>query len=163
MQRTLRTAPREADRRPHWRVALALLAALSLTLGSAGCGSSVGRGSLSGADAARLRADVDAARKAASHHEAEQAASSLLAFRQQVTRLAAEHKLTRAQAQALQTTAQQAQARVALDVKAAPPPSPATTTITTPAPTAPAGPPGKDKGHGKPPKDKHGPQGDGGD
>lgn len=167
MQRSLRNAPREADLRRHRPVALGLLAALLVAISSAGCGSSTsGSGGLSSTDAAQLRADVAAARTAASRQEAQQAAAGLVAFRQRVTRLAAEHKLTAAQAQALETGAQQAQARIALDVKA--PPTP-TTTITTPAPPsptppAPAGPPGKAKEHPKPPgKDKHGRKGHGGD
>jgi hypothetical protein len=130
-------------------------AALVLAVGSAGCGSS-GHSGLGSADAARLRADIAAARTAAAHHQGTQAASSLVALRQQVGRLAAQHKLTSAQAQALETGAEQAQARVALDVKAAPA---APATSSTPAPASPPpGPPGKAKGH-----DKHGGPGGGGD
>jgi hypothetical protein len=127
-----------------------LLVATALT----SCGATA-RSGLSSADASHLRADIAAARTAAARHEAPQAASSLVAFRQQVSRLEAQHKLTRTQAQALETGAQQAQARVALDVKPAPTPPPATVTTTTaaPAPPTPAAPPGKAKGH----DDKHGP------
>lgn len=146
-----------------------------MAIGSAGCGSSGATGGLSSADASQLRADIAAAKAAATRHDAQQAAASLVAFRQRVTRLTSEHKLTAGQAQALETGAQQAQARIALDVKPAPAPSPETTTITTPAPQAPApaNPPGKHEGHGKPPgkdkppkekpaKDNHGPKGPGG-
>ena len=98
------------------RVALGLVAAVGVAVGSAGCGSS-GHNGLSSADAARLRADIAAARTAAARHEAPQAASSLVALRQQVSRLAAQHKLTPSQAQALETGAEQAQARIALDVE----------------------------------------------
>jgi hypothetical protein len=145
------------------RVALGLVAALGVAIGFAGCGSS-GHNGLATADAARLRADIAAARTAAARHDAPQAASSLVALRQQVSRLAAEHKLTTSQAQALETGAQQAQARVALDVRPAPAPAPATPTTAAPAqPATPAGPgpPGKAKGH-----DKHkgpGKHGHGGD
>jgi hypothetical protein len=145
------------------RVALGLVAALGVAIGSAGCGSS-GHNGLSTADASRLRADIAAARTAAARHEAPQAASSLVALRQQVSRLASEHKLTAAQAQALEPGAQQAQARVALDVKPAPARAPATPATAAPAqPATPAGPapPGKAKGH-----DKHkgpGKHGHGGD
>jgi hypothetical protein len=150
------------------RLAVTLLAALLMATGSTGCGARA-RSGLSSADASRLRADIAAARTAAAHHQAPRAASSLVAFRQQVSRLAAQHKLTTAQAQALETGAQQAQARVALDVKPAPAPPPATVTTTTPAaapPTSPGppGPPGKAKKHDKPHgpgKPRHGP-GDGG-
>jgi pyruvate/2-oxoglutarate dehydrogenase complex dihydrolipoamide acyltransferase (E2) component len=141
------------------RLALGLLAALLVTTGSTSCGAT-DRSGLSSADASRLRADIAAARKAAARHEAPQAASSLVAFRQQVSRLEAQHKLTTAQAQALETGAQQAQARVALDVRPAPAPPQATVTTTAPAPAptppappAPPAPPGKAKGH----DDKHGP------
>ena len=149
------------------RVALGLVAALGVAIGSAGCGSS-GHDGLSSAESARLRADIDAARTAAARHEAPQAASSLLALRQQVSRLASEHKLTTSQAQALEIGAQQAQARVALDVKpapAAPPATPTTAAPAQPAPPASPGPPGKAKGHDKhkgPGKHGDGP-GDGGD
>jgi hypothetical protein len=142
------------------RVALGLVAAVGVAVGSAGCGSS-GHNGLSSADAARLRADIAAARTAAARHEAPQAASSLVALRQQVSRLAAQHKLTPSQAQALETGAEQAQARIALDVRPAPTaaPTPATTTA-EPAPAGPPapGPPGKAKGH-----DKHGGPADHGD
>jgi hypothetical protein len=136
------------------KLALGLLAALLVATGSTGCGAAA-RSGLSSADSARLRADIAAARTAAARHQAPQAASSLVAFRQQVSRLEAQHKLTTAQARALETGAQQAQARVALDVKPPPAPPPATVTTTTPAPAAPTppGPPGKAKGHDK----KHGP------
>jgi hypothetical protein len=133
------------------RVALGLVAAFGVVIGSTGCGSS-GHNGLSSADVARLRADIAAARTAAARHEAPQAASSLVALRQQVSRLEAQHKLTPSQAQALETGAQQAQARVALDVKPAPAPTPATPTTAAPAqPASPAGPgpPGKAKGHDK--------------
>jgi predicted small lipoprotein YifL len=141
--------------------------ALVLSMALAGCGSS-GHSGLSSADAARLRADIAAARTAAARHEAPQAASSLVAFRRQVTRLAAEHKLSAGEAQALETGAEQAQARVPLDVKPAPAPAPTTPTTAAPVPPAvPAapGPPGKAKGHDKhegPGKHGDGP-GDGGD
>jgi hypothetical protein len=126
---------------------------LLVATASAGCGATA-RSGLSSADASRLRADIAAAKTAAARHEAPQAASSLIAFRQQVSRLEAQHKLTTAQAQALETGAEQAQARVALDVRAAPAPPPATVTTSTPAPApTPPAPPGKAKGH----DDKHGP------
>jgi hypothetical protein len=145
----------------HLSQALGLLATLALAVGSAGCGSS-GRGGLTNADSARLRADIAAARTAAANHQGTQAASSLVALRQQVGRLAAQHKLTTAQAQALETGAEQAQARVALDVKAAPAAPAAPATSSTPAPAAPPpGPAGKAKGHDKP--GKHGGPGKGGD
>lgn len=146
--------------------ALGVTVAFLIAGGMAGCGAAAHSG-LSSADAAQLRADIAAARTAAARHEAPQAASSLVALRRQVSRLAAQHKLTTAQAQALETGAEQAQARVALDVKPAPAPapaSPATPTTTAPAAPAPAagpGPPGKAKGH-----DKHkgpGKHGEGGD
>lgn len=148
------------------RLAVGLLAALLMATGSTGCGATA-RSALTSADASRLRVDIAAARTAAARHQASQAASSLVAFRQQVSRLEAQHKLTTVQAQALETGAQQAQARVALDVKPAPAAPPATVTMTTPAPaTSPGsqGPPGKAKGHDKhgPGKHGHGP-GDGGD
>ena len=141
------------------------LVALLMAIGMAGCGAS-GHNGLSSADAARLRADIAAARTAAARHEAPQAAASLVALRQQLSRLAAQHKLTASQAQALETGAEQAQARVALDVS--PAPAAATTPVTTTAPAAqpaPAGPPapgppGKDKGKGH---DKHGGPGKNGD
>ena len=143
-----------------------------MALAAAGCGASSHSG-LSSSDAARLRSDIAAARTAAARHEAPQAASSLVALRRQVSRLAAQHKLTASQAQALETGAEQAQARVALDVKQTTVAAPATPTTaapatpTTAAPAAPApaagpGPPGKAKGHDK--KDKGpGKHGDGGD
>jgi hypothetical protein len=141
-----------------------LAAALMIAGGIAGCGGA-GHSDLSSADAARLRADIAAARTAAARHEAPQAASSLVALRRQIARLAAEHKLTTAQAQALETGAEQAQARVALDVKPAPVQAPATPTTTAPAAPAPApapAPPGKAKGHDKHKgPDKHGKGGDG--
>jgi hypothetical protein len=147
--------------------ALGVTVAFLIAGGMAGCGAAAHSG-LSSADAARLRADIAAARTAAARHEGPQAASSLVALRRQVSRLAAQHKLTTAQAQALETGAEQAQARVALDVKPAPaaqaPPAPATPTTTAPAAPAPAagpGPHGKAKGH-----DKHkgpGKHGEGGD
>jgi hypothetical protein len=143
--------------------ALGLAVAFLIAGGMAGCGAAAHSG-LSSADAARLRADIAAARTAAAGHEAPQAASSLVALRRQVSGLAAQHKLTTAQAQALETGAEQAQARVALDVKPALAPAPATPTTTAPAAPAPAagpGPPGKAKGH-----EKHkgpGKHGDGGD
>jgi hypothetical protein len=152
--------------------ALGLAVALLIAGGMAGCGA-VGHSDLSSADAARLRADIAAARTAAARHEAPQAASSLVALRRQVSRLAAQHKLTTAQAQALETGAEQAQARVALDVKPAPAPAPATPSTTTPAtptttaPAAPApaagpGPLGTAKGHDKHKgPGKHGKGGDG--
>jgi hypothetical protein len=133
------------------KVALCLAAAWFFAIGMTACGST-GHNGLSSADAARLHADVAAARTAALRHEAPQAASSLVAFRRQVTRLAAEHKLTTAQAQSLDTGAQQAQARVALDVRSTPAPNTTTPTpAAQPAPAAPpaAGPPGKAKGHDK--------------
>ncbi|MGZ4219315.1 MAG: hypothetical protein ACXVH3_08030 [Solirubrobacteraceae bacterium] len=149
------------------RVALGLVAAVGVAVGSAGCGSS-GHNGLSSADAARLRADIAAARAAAARHEAPQAASSLVALRQQVSRLAAQHKLTPSQAQALETGAEQAQARIALDVRPAPAAAPTPLAPTAqPAPAGPPapGPPGKAKGHqkhGRP--DAHGDgNGDGGD
>ncbi|MGZ4259000.1 MAG: hypothetical protein ACXVS6_24005 [Solirubrobacteraceae bacterium] len=149
------------------RVALGLVAAVGVAVGSAGCGSS-GHNGLSSADAARLRADIAAARAAAARHEAPQAASSLVALRQQVSRLAAQHKLTPSQAQALETGAEQAQARIALDVRPAPaaaPTPPAPTAQPAPAGPPAPGPPGKAKGHqkhGRP--DAHGDgNGDGGD
>jgi len=144
-------------------VSLGLTITLLMAIGTAGCGAS-GHSGLSSADAARLRSDIAAARTAAARHEASQAASSLVALRQQVSRLAAEHKLTNAQAQALTTGAEQAQARVALDVKPAPTPTPATPTTAAPAaPAPPAGPgrPGKAKGHDK--KKGPGKHGEGGD
>jgi hypothetical protein len=143
--------------RPTSQTLLALATALSIAIASAGCGASSHSG-LSSADAARLRSDIAAARTAATRHEASQAASSLVGLRQQVSRLAAQHKLTKAQAQALETGAEQAQARVALDVKPAPATpttaAPATPTTAAPATPAPAdhGPPDKAKGHHK--KDK---------
>ncbi|MGZ4331125.1 MAG: hypothetical protein ACXVXL_24350, partial [Solirubrobacteraceae bacterium] len=133
------------------RVALGLVAAVGVAVGSAGCGSS-GHNGLSSADAARLRADIAAARAAAARHEAPQAASSLVALRQQVSRLAAQHKLTPSQAQALETGAEQAQARIALDVRPAPAAAPTPLAPTAqPAPAGPPapGPPGKAKGHQK--------------
>lgn len=145
------------------RPALGLVAALLVATGSAGCGATA-RSGLSSADVSRLRADIAAAKTAAARHEAPQAASSLIAFRQRVSRLEAQHKLTTAQAQALETGAQQAQARVALDVRPAPAAPPATVTTTTPAPAPPA-PPGKAKGHDDehgPGKPGHGPGDDGG-
>jgi hypothetical protein len=144
-----------------------LLAVLLVATGSTGCGATA-RSGLSSADASRLRADIAAAKRAAARHEAPQAASSLVAFRQQVSRLEAQHKLTAAQAQTLETGAEQAQARVALDVKPAPTPPPATVTTTTPAPAptpTPPAPPGKGKGHDDehgPGKHGHGPGDDGG-
>lgn len=144
--------------------ALGVTVAFLIAGGMAGCGAAA-HSDLSSADAARLRADIAAARTAAARHEAPQAASSLVALRRQVSRLAAQHKLTTAQAQGLETGAEQAQARVALDVKPAPAPAPATPTTTAPAPPAPAagpGPPGKAKGHDKHKgKGKHGEGGDG--
>jgi hypothetical protein len=140
--------------------ALGVTVALLIASGTPGCGAA-GHGGLSGADAARLRADIAAARTAAARHEAPQAASSLVALRRQVSRLAAQHKLTTAQAQALETGAEQAQARVVLDVKPPPAAAPAAPTTTSPAAPTPAGTPGKAKGH-----DKHkgpGEKGDGGD
>jgi hypothetical protein len=141
---------------------LGMTIALLMAIGSAGCGSS-GHNGLSSADAARLRADIAAARTAAARHEAPQVASSLVALRQQVSRLAAQHKLTASQAQALETGAEQAQARVALDVKPAPA-TPTTAAPAAPAPPAPS-PPGKAKGHDKHKgPGKHGDgHGDGGD
>ena len=109
--------------------ALGVTVALLIASGTAGCGAA-GRRGLSNADAARLRADIAAARTAAARHEAPRAASSLLALRRQVSRLASQHKLTAAQAQALETGAEQAQARVALDVKPALAPAPTTPTTT---------------------------------
>ncbi|MGZ4284074.1 MAG: hypothetical protein ACXVHB_07855 [Solirubrobacteraceae bacterium] len=89
-------------------------------------------------------------------------------MRQQVSRLAAQHKLTPSQAQALETGAEQAQARIALDVRPAPaaaPTPPAPTAQPAPAGPPAPGPPGKAKGHqkhGRP--DAHGDgNGDGGD
>lgn len=149
--------------------ALGVTVALLIATATAGCGAAAHNG-LSSADAARLRTDIAAARTAAARHDAPQAASSLVAFRQQVTRLAAAHELSAGQAQVLETGAQQAQARVPLDVKPAPAPTPATPTTAAPAapptaaPAAP-GPPGKAKGHDKPKgPGKHGDgPGDGGD
>jgi hypothetical protein len=130
--------------RPTSHALLGLTIALWMALAAAGCGAS-SHSSLSSSDAARLRADIAAARTAAARHDAQQAASSLVALRKQVSRLAGQHKLTASQAQALETGAEQAQARVALDVK----PAPATPTTAAPAtPAAPAA-PGKAKGHDK--------------
>jgi hypothetical protein len=150
--------------RPTSHAPLGLTIALLTALAAAGCGASSHSG-LSSSDAARLRSDIAAARTAAARHEAPQAASSLVALRRQVSRLAAQHKLTASQAQALETGAEQAQARVALDVKQATVAAPATPTTAAPAtPAPPAGPrpPGKAKRHDK--KDKGpGKHGDGGD
>ena len=146
--------------------ALGVTVAFLIAGGMAGCGAAAHSG-LSSADAARLRADIAAARTAAARHEGPQAASSLVALRRQVSRLAAQHKLTTAQAQALETGAEQAQARVALDAQPAPaaPAAPATPTTTAPAAPAPAagpGPAGKAKGHDKHKRPgKHGAGGDG--
>ena len=149
--------------RPTSHPLLGLAIALWTALAAAGCGASSHSG-LSSSDAARLRAEIAAARTAAARYDAPQAASSLVALRNQVSRLAAQHKLTASQAQALETGAEQAQARVALDVKQAPASAPATPTTAAPAAPAPAagpGPPGKAKGHDK--KDKGpGKHGDGG-
>ncbi len=131
--------------------ALGLTVGFLIAIGTTACGSTDHHG-LSSADAARLRAELATARTAAARDEAPQAASSLVAFRQQVVRLAARRELTAAQAQALELGAQQAQARVALDVRPAPVTPPATPTTAAPAPpAAPAapGPPGKAKGHDK--------------
>jgi hypothetical protein len=145
-------------------VARGVVLAPAIALALAGCGSSSNTG-LSHADGARLHADIAAVRAAASRHDAQQAALSLIAFRRQVTRLAAQHKLTSAQSASLLAGAQQAQARVALDVKPAAPAAstaPATTTpATSSTPAAPAAPAGKGPGHGH---GKHGKgEGDGGD
>jgi hypothetical protein len=146
--------------RPASRASLGLTIAILMAIASAGCGASSHSG-LSSADAARLRSDIASARTAAARHQASQAASSLVALRQQVSRLADQHKLTPAQARALETGAEQAQARVALDVKQAPTPAtptpttaaPATPAPATPAPAAGPAPPGKAKGHDKKNKD----------
>ncbi|HVS28235.1 MAG TPA: hypothetical protein VHE14_01710 [Solirubrobacteraceae bacterium] len=145
---------RAVDGPPIGRRFAACSVASAIAVLIAGCGSGHSANRLTAAEQSSLRARVAETRLAADGHDARKADQRLGALARQIHRLRSHDKLSLEQAQALETSVNQAEARVAVDVKlpaqssptppAISPAPPATTP--QPAPAVPKRPPGSHGG-----------------